>query len=62
MHQASPPPAQPQTAPVVVQAPKPRRRPAALGRLISLIITVGLAWALTVAITAWVLGLFLSRG
>ena len=33
-----------------------------MGRLVSLIITVGLAWALTVAITVWLLGLFLSRG
>jgi hypothetical protein len=33
-----------------------------LGRLVSLIVTVGLAWALTVAITAWLLGLFLARG
>jgi hypothetical protein len=36
--------------------------PGDIGRLISLIVSVGLAWALTVAITAWLLGLFLSRG
>lgn len=37
-------------------------RPGALGRLISLVISVGLAWALVVAITAWLLGLLLARG
>jgi hypothetical protein len=30
--------------------------------LLSIIVSVGLAWALTVAITAWLLGLFLTRG
>jgi hypothetical protein len=38
------------------------RRSGALARLISLVITVGLAWALAVAVTAWLLGLFLARG
>ena len=33
-----------------------------LARLISVIVSVGLAWALAVAITAWLLGLFLARG
>jgi hypothetical protein len=39
-----------------------RRRPSAFGRLVSLIVSVGLAWALVVAMTAWLLGLFLTRG
>lgn len=39
-----------------------RTRPGSLGRLISLVISVGLAWALVVAITAWLLGLLLARG
>ena len=49
-------------------APAPRAEPTrrssagAFARLVALIISVGLAWALTVAITAWVLGLFLTRG
>jgi hypothetical protein len=30
--------------------------------LLSLVISVGLAWALVAAITAWLLGLFLARG
>jgi hypothetical protein len=51
--------------PVAVPAeagPTTRSRPGALGRLISVIVSVGLAWALVVAITAWLLGLFLTRG
>ena len=42
--------------------PLERSRKAAFGRLISLIISIALAWALTVAITAWLLGLVLTRG
>jgi hypothetical protein len=38
------------------------REAGSLGRLISVIVSVGLAWALAVGITAWVLGLFLARG
>jgi hypothetical protein len=64
---------EPASQPVDVQAAAPaatpslgratkRRRPGPLGRLVSLIISVGLAWALVVAITAWLLGLFLARG
>jgi hypothetical protein len=56
-------PAPPPASPVAVQrVPRARRRPGALARLISLIVSVGLAWALVVAITAWLLGLFLARG
>jgi hypothetical protein len=39
-----------------------RRGSGSLGRLISVIVSVGLAWALVVGITAWLLGLFLTRG
>lgn len=52
----------PATAPAPLPIAPKRRGPGPLGRLVSLIITVGLAWALTVAITAWLLGLFLTRG
>ena len=38
------------------------RGPGSLARLLSVIVSVGLAWALAVAITAWLLGLFLARG
>lgn len=64
-----PPPEEPQ--PVVEAPPAPATRPAvvavaprpgSLARLISVIVSVGLAWALTVAVTAWLLGLFLARG
>ena len=51
------------TPPPVPSAPSKRRSASGgLGKLISLIVSVGLAWALTVAITAWLLSLFLSRG
>ncbi|MEX2393710.1 MAG: hypothetical protein WD826_04440 [Actinomycetota bacterium] len=64
---APPPAREPDvTTPLVAQrSPRPAPgtpKPAPMARLISLIITVGLAWALTVAITAWLLGLFLTRG
>lgn len=56
----------PPTVPVEHRAPvaarSAPRRPGPLGRLLSIIVSVGLAWALTVAITAWLLGLFLTRG
>jgi hypothetical protein len=48
-----------------IPAPAPQAalvRPGSFGRLLSLVISVGLAWALVVAITAWLLGLFLARG
>lgn len=49
--------------PPPIATPTPTRtRPGALGRLVSLVISVGLAWALVVAITAWLLGLLLGRG
>jgi hypothetical protein len=60
---APPMPAEPVAAAPVAAEPRPTRRaPGALARLVSLIVSVGLAWALTVAITAWLLGLFLARG
>ncbi len=48
--------------------PLPPRRPPApsgpgpLARVIALVISVGLAWAIAVALSAWLLGLFLTRG
>jgi hypothetical protein len=63
-------PAEP-VSPEVVAAPQPppapvaalrSGRPGSLGRLISVIVSVGLAWAIVVASTAWLLGLFLTRG
>jgi hypothetical protein len=59
------PPARVEPEPVAAPRPDARRtttRPGTLGRLISVIVSVGLAWALVVAITAWLLGLFLARG
>ncbi|MCI0346350.1 MAG: hypothetical protein L0221_13055, partial [Chloroflexi bacterium] len=49
-------------SPHATAAVSSRSGPGSLARLISVIISVGLAWALVVAITAWVLGLFLARG
>ena len=49
-------PAQPQPPPAVPSGPSP------LARVIALVISVGLAWAIAVALSAWVLGLFLARG
>jgi len=37
-------------------------RPGPLARVIALVISVGLAWAIAVALSAWLLGLFLTRG
>lgn len=53
-----PPQEDPPQQPPVVR----RSGPGALARLISVIVSVGLAWALFVAVTAWVLGVFLTRG
>jgi hypothetical protein len=36
--------------------------PGPLARVIALVISVGLAWAIAVALSAWLLGLFLTRG
>jgi hypothetical protein len=60
-------PAPPTPEPLVSEPPTKdlgsvRTRPGSLGRLISVIVSVGLAWALVIAITAWLLGLFLARG
>lgn len=55
------PPSMPQPR-AGAEAPARRAGPGPLARLVSIVITIGLAWALTVAVTAWLLGLFLSRG
>lgn len=51
----------PPTAPAALR-PQPAAGPGPLGRLVALIITIGLAWAIVVAVAAWVIGLLISRG
>jgi hypothetical protein len=41
---------------------EPSGRPSAVGRLVSLIVSIGLAFAIAVALTAWLVGLALGRG
>jgi hypothetical protein len=57
-----PPPVLDEAALAAATRVQVERGPGSLGRLISVIVSVGLAWALVVAITAWTLGLFLARG
>ena len=45
------------TAPVVV-----REGPGPLARVIAYVVSVGLAWAIVVAVVAWLLGLVFARG
>ncbi|MEX0874229.1 MAG: hypothetical protein WD646_05875 [Actinomycetota bacterium] len=51
-----------------IPASPPQRYPSAssgpgpLARVLALIVSVGLAWAIALALTAWLLGLFLARG
>jgi hypothetical protein len=43
---------------------RPRREagPGPLARLIAVIITAGLAWAIVIAVGAWLVGLLIARG
>ena len=36
--------------------------PGPLARLIAFVVSVGLAWAITIAVVAWLIGLVFSRG
>jgi len=40
----------------------PAQGPGPLARLVAFIVTAGLAWAIAVAICAWLLGLVFARG
>lgn len=33
-----------------------------MGRLIAFVVSVGLAWAITIAVVAWLIGLVFARG
>lgn len=57
-----PPPVLDEEALARATSPAAARGVGSLGRLVSVIVSVGLAWALVVAISAWVLGTFLARG
>jgi len=57
--QVDAPPAAPSLPPRRPLAPS---GPGPLARVIALVISVGLAWAIAVALSAWLLGLFLARG
>ena len=54
--------APPAAATLPPQRPPAPSGPGPLARVIALVISVGLAWAIAVALSAWLLGLFLARG
>jgi hypothetical protein len=52
----------PSAYPEVPVPPAPPSGPGPFARLVALVITAGLAWAIVVALGAWLIGLLIARG